>query len=72
MRKEPQQKTLRRKEKPIDLIPRFDVIVVDEVQKIRTDEAGKAMAGTDGSDPMRYLALREFPACRQAGRQAGV
>jgi len=31
--------------KQIGLIPRFDVIVVDEVQKIRTDEAGEAMAG---------------------------
>ncbi len=29
----------------IGLIPRFDVVVVDEVQKIRTDEAGEAMAG---------------------------
>ena len=27
------------------LIPRYDVVVVDEVQKIQTDTAGEAMAG---------------------------
>ena len=30
--------------KQIGLIPRYDVVVVDEVQKIRTDQAGEAMA----------------------------
>lgn len=29
----------------IGLIPRYDVVVVDEVQKIQTDAAGEAMAG---------------------------
>ena len=31
--------------KQIGLIPRYDVVVVDEVQKIHTDSAGEAMAG---------------------------
>lgn len=31
--------------KQIGLIPRYDVVVVDEVQKIQTDAAGEAMAG---------------------------
>lgn len=31
--------------KRIGLIPRYDVVVVDEVQKIHTDTAGEAMAG---------------------------
>ena len=31
--------------KRIGLIPRYDVVVVDEVQKIQTDSAGEAMAG---------------------------
>jgi len=31
--------------KQIGLIPRYDVVVIDEVQKIRTDTAGEAMAG---------------------------
>ena len=31
--------------KQIGLIPRYDVVVVDEVQKIHTDTAGEAMAG---------------------------
>ena len=31
--------------KQIGLIPRYDVVVVDEVQKIRTDTSGEAMAG---------------------------
>jgi ATP-dependent Lon protease len=29
----------------IGLIPRYDVVVVDEIQKIQTDSAGEAMAG---------------------------
>jgi len=31
--------------KQIGLIPRYDVVVIDEVQKIRTDTSGEAMAG---------------------------
>jgi ATP-dependent Lon protease len=31
--------------KQIGLIPRYDVVVVDEIQKIQTDAAGEAMAG---------------------------
>lgn len=31
--------------KQLGLIPRYDVVVVDEVQKIQTDAAGEAMAG---------------------------
>lgn len=31
--------------KQLGLIPRYDVVVVDEVQKIHTDTAGEAMAG---------------------------
>lgn len=31
--------------KEIGLIPRYDVVVIDEVQKIHTDAAGEAMAG---------------------------
>lgn len=31
--------------KQIGLIPRYDVVVIDEVQKIHTDTAGEAMAG---------------------------
>jgi ATP-dependent Lon protease len=31
--------------KQIGLIPRYDVVVVDEIQKIQTDTAGEAMAG---------------------------
>lgn len=31
--------------KQIGLLPRYDVVVVDEVQKIQTDAAGEAMAG---------------------------
>ena len=31
--------------KQIGLIPRYDVVVVDEIQKIQTDSAGEAMAG---------------------------
>ena len=31
--------------KQMGLIPRYDVVVVDEVQKIQTDAAGEAMAG---------------------------
>jgi ATP-dependent Lon protease len=34
-----------RQSKQIGLIPRYDVVVVDEVQKIHTDTAGEAMAG---------------------------
>jgi len=34
-----------RSSKQIGLIPRYDVVVVDEVQKIHTDAAGEAMAG---------------------------
>ena len=31
--------------KQIGLIPRYDVVVIDEIQKIQTDTAGEAMAG---------------------------
>jgi len=34
-----------RASKQIGLIPRYDVVVVDEIQKIRTDQSGEAMAG---------------------------
>lgn len=34
-----------RANKQVGLIPRYDVVVVDEVQKIQTDAAGEAMAG---------------------------
>jgi len=31
--------------KQVGLIPRYDVVVVDEIQKIQTDQSGEAMAG---------------------------
>ena len=37
-----------RNTKQTGLIPRYDVVVVDEVQKIRTDSAGEAMAALKG------------------------